>query len=324
MVLGTVVEAHQRGAADGIAHKNRHKNELDVHQHAVGRHAVLAHQLHELEVVEHGNERAGNVAHQLRGAVETGLSDGRPLQPGRGHVQQAGIGPEEIEKRNQAPHALAQARGNGRTGHAPAEYPHKQGVKNHVGHTGGHRDVKAQLGLLRRDKKALEYVLQHERHGEGHDDPAVEDAVADHLVGGAEKIGHRPDENHAHRRKHQAQQHRSPDHHGKHPVGPGLIAFAQNFRHQRGAAGAQHKTHAAQHHNKGHNQVDGRKAGLADKVGHEQPVHHTVDGREHHHHDGREHKTQQLGEGKMIGKLNFLLAHLVPPMDSNSLERAAL
>ena len=60
-----VVVADDGRTADGIADVNRDKNELHIHQYAIRRHAVLAQKAHQLCVVQHPNQRAGNVAHQL-------------------------------------------------------------------------------------------------------------------------------------------------------------------------------------------------------------------------------------------------------------------
>ena len=52
-VPGTVVIAHDGGAAHGIAQKDGDEDEVDIHDDAVHRHAAGAHEPHQLPVVEH-------------------------------------------------------------------------------------------------------------------------------------------------------------------------------------------------------------------------------------------------------------------------------
>ena len=46
VILRAVVIAYPRRAADGVAHEERDEDELHVHQHTVGGHAVLTGQPH--------------------------------------------------------------------------------------------------------------------------------------------------------------------------------------------------------------------------------------------------------------------------------------
>lgn len=76
VIFGTVVEADDRGTADGIAYENGDENKLDVHQHAVSGNAVFPVVAQQLEVIENAHQGGGNVAHQLRGAVGAGPENG--------------------------------------------------------------------------------------------------------------------------------------------------------------------------------------------------------------------------------------------------------
>lgn len=66
-----------------------------------------------------------------------------------------------------------------------------------------------------------------------------------------------------------------------------------------GAAGAEHKSHCRQDRETP-GQIYGGKGGLAGKVGHEESVHHPIDGGEDHHADGRQGKADQPPIGKVI------------------------
>ena len=76
VVLRAEVKADHRCAADRVADKDGHEDELDVHQHTVGGNAVLADEVHELEVIQHTHQGGGDVAHQLGRAVAAGLENG--------------------------------------------------------------------------------------------------------------------------------------------------------------------------------------------------------------------------------------------------------
>ena len=294
--------ADDRGAADGVADEDGHKNELDVHQNAVGGDAVLANETQELEVVQHADQRGGDVAHQLGGAVAAGLQDGAQAQSGGTQVQQAGIGAQEVEQRQHAANTLAQSGGDGGAGHAPAEHGDEQCVQHHVGNAGGHRDQQAEAGLLCGDEKALEHVLQHEGEGEAGDDAAVEHAVGHHGVGGTQEPGDDGHGGNTHRGQHQTQQQGEQHHHGEGLLSLLVLALAQQLGDESGAAGADHEAHAAQDHDEGHDQIDGGEGCFAHEVGDEQTVHHAVDRREHHHTDGRQREAQQLTVREVVGK----------------------
>ena len=305
------MEADDRRAADGIADVDGNENELHVHQDAVGRNAVLTDVFEQLEVVEHTDDGRGNIAHQLGRAVAAGVQQRAQLQPRSDKAQTARIRAEEIDQREQAAHALAQARRNGRACNSPAEARDKQRVERHIRHARRDRRGKTQLRLFRRDQEALEHVLQHERGCERIDDAAIAHAVLQHLRRCAEKQRDRPYEHHAGHREQHAEQRRKENHHGKIAVGFLLPALAERFGDKCSAARADHEADAAQHHDKRHDQIDRRKGRLSGKVRDEQPVHHAVDRRKDHHDNGREDKLEQFSIGKVIGQSDLLFHWLV-------------
>ena len=312
VVARAEVVADDGAAADGVANEDGHKDELHIHQHPVGGDAVLSHIAQKLEVVEDAHQGGGDVAHELRGAVGAGPQQGADLQPGGDQVQQAAVGPQKVDEGEDAAHALADARGDGGTGHPPAEHPDEQAVQHHVGQSRRHRGVQAQLGFLRGDEEALKYILQHERRRKGDVDAAIEDAVRQHLLSSAKEDSHRLHDQQAEDGENDPQQQGEEDHHGEAAVRPLSVPLSQDLGHQGGAAGADHEPHAPQDHDEGHHQVDGGKGGLSGEVGHEEAVHHAVDGGEDHHDDGGEDETQQLAVGEVVGQLDVcFLAHRV-------------
>ena len=185
-VFRSEMEADDGGGANGVAHKNSHKDKAYIHDDPVGRHAVLSQKFQQLKVIDHGGNGAGNIAHKLRSAVAAGLEQRMGLHRRKAEVQSAAVFPvQEKHHGDHRSHGLAQARGQGRSCQAPAEHPHQQRVQHHVGHTGADRGSKPQPGLFRGDQEALEHILEHKGHVKGNDDPAVEHAVRDHLLGGA-------------------------------------------------------------------------------------------------------------------------------------------
>ena len=83
------------------------------------------------------------------------------------------------------------------------------------------------------------------------------------------------------------------------------------------AAGAEHEAHASQDQQHRDDEIHRRKGGLACVIGHEEAVHHAVNGGEDYHGDGRLCKADQLAAGEMIRKLEGCFAH-----DSSLISRA--
>ena len=75
MILRAVVIADNGRDGDGIAEEEGHEDEADVHDDTVGAHAVFLRDGHELDVVEHADERGGEIADHLARAVVAGLAE---------------------------------------------------------------------------------------------------------------------------------------------------------------------------------------------------------------------------------------------------------
>ena len=87
---------------------------------------------------------------------------------------------------------------------------------------------------------------------------------------------------------------------GEVPVALFAVALAESLGHNGRAAGAKHKPHRGQDHQKRHDEVQGGEGGLSGKVGHEEPVHHAVYGRKHHHAHGRQREPDEPPVGEVI------------------------
>ena len=151
--------------------------------------------------------------------------------------------------------------------------------------------------------------MQHEGKREASDDAAIEDTVINHGVRRAQEIGHGTHGEKAHSGENDAQQQSEQHHHREGAVCLILFALAHQLGDKGRAACADHEAHTTQDHDEGHDQIDGGKGGLAGKIGNEQTIHHTVDGREDHHADGGQRKAQQLTVRKVVGKADRLLGH---------------
>lgn len=181
------------------------------------------------------------------------------------------------------------------------QHRHEQSVQHDVGDAGSNGDVQAQLRPFRRHQKALEGVLQHIGDQAQQDDTSVADAHRQHGLVGAQQPGHRREKGNAADGEHGAQPDQHIDQQGEDLVGTLFVVGSQGVRHQRTATGTQHEAHGTQHHEKRHNEVHGSKGIGAHKVGHENTVHHAVDGGTHHHDDRRQSEAQQFSIGEVLG-----------------------
>ena len=300
-VARAVMIPHHRGAADGIADVDRNKNKLHIQQYAVGRNPVLSHIPQQLKVVDDAHDGGRNIAHQLGGAVAAGTQQRFSLQPRFHKPQQAAVRPQKIEKRQQPAHTLAQPCGKRGTCRAPTQDAHKQCVQRHIGKPRRYRNGKAELRLFGRDEKALKHILQHEEGVKKNRDAAVTHTIGHHLRRRAQKHRHGAHKDHTAERKHRAKDQRKPDHHGKAAVRLFPVALAEHLGYQRRTARAHHKADAAQHHNEGHDKIDGGKRRFSGKIRYKKAVHHPINRGEHHHYDRRQCEPKQLCIGKMIG-----------------------
>ena len=205
---------------------------------------------------------------------------------------------------------MAQSGSDCGSGDAPAESGDKECVKHHIRHPCRYGSRQTELGLFRRDQKALEQVLKHERYGEADADPTVQDAVGKHGVRGTEKTGNRLHKGDPDGGENGTDDDRQPDHHGEIAIGKLPFSLTENAGDERGSAGTDHKAYAADDHDKRHNEIDGGKRGFSDEIGHEQSVHDAVNGDEEHHNDGRQREPEQLPIRKVIGKLDGIFGHM--------------
>ena len=299
--------ADDGGAPDGVPDKHGAEHKVHVHDHPVGSHPVLPRQGHELVIVQHRHQRHGDVGHQLRGAVGAGLHKNPRVKPGLCQPQKALVLSQKIHQGNSPAHHLAEACGQGRPRQPPPEHCDEHIVQNHVGQPRRHGDCQAQLRLLRGDEKTLEHVLQHEKCLEHQHNPPVDDAVLQHLPAGSQNPGHRPEPCEAHRRQRQPKPYGHIDQHGKILVCLLLLSFPQRHGHHGAPAGSHHESQPAQDHQEGVYEIQGREGRLAHVVGHEQPIHHAVDGGEHHHDHRRHDKSQKPLPCEMIRQADLCL-----------------
>ena len=304
VILGTVVEADDGGGADGEADEHGDEDEVDVHDDTVGGNAVLPGEGHELDVVEHGDQTHGKVAHQLRGAVDGGPQQGFSVIAAPAQPQQAAVFPGEVDDGDDGTDGLGDGGGDGSADESPAKYAHEQGIEHDVGAARGHGHGQRQIGLLGGDAEALEGVLQNVGGEHRLDDIAVGDGILQHLPLAAQQSCCRAHEDHGQQHQRNAADDSRIGQQGEDLVGPLMIAHAKGHGHQSGAAGADHEAQGGEDHQIGNDEVDGGEGGLAGEIGYEEPVHHAVDAGEDHHGDRRQGEAQKPGIGKVVGKLN--------------------
>ena len=296
--------AHDGRAAHRIAEEDGHKNEVHVHDHTEHRHAVRAHQAHELPVIEHVDDGHGDIRHELRGAVAAGLGDGAQVEPRAAEPELALVGEDEVEQRNHAADILADGCGESRADHAEPQHRDEQRVEHDVRHARGDRDIQAEVRPLRRHEEALERVLQHEGDERDENDAPIAHAVGQECLVRAKQAGDGLKEQQAEHRENRAERDEQVHEQRERLVGFALIADAEHIRHECAAAGTEHEAHRAEDHQKWHDEVDCGEGIRADEVGDKNAVHHAVDGRKGHHDDGRERKAEQFAIGEVLRELD--------------------
>ena len=306
MILRAVLEAHERGGADGVAHEHGGEHHHRVHDDAVGRYAVLADEAQKLPVVQDAHEAHGNVGDHLGRPVGAGAPDNGPAQVRAHEVQVRRALAGEVDERNAAADELADVGGERSARQAPAEHADEQKVEKDVRHARGHDDQKAVLGLARRDEEALEGVLQDEKRQRDHHHAAVERGIVVHLAagGGTERGGRGLHEEPAADGERRAHGEGEDDEQREVAPRPGPVALAQGLGHKRAAAGADHHAHGSEDHHGWEDQVHSRQRRLARVVRHEEPVHDGVAGREDHHGDGGQREPNEGAGGEMFGHID--------------------
>ena len=294
-------------AALRIADEHRREHKAQIHKHAVGRNAVRAEQLEQLDVVQRTDQRHRDIRHQLADAVGAGLEQLPQAEQRLGEAEPAaGAALHKIEDRGHTADHLADDRGRRRTGQPKTRHADEHEVQHHVGRACRHREEQAQLGLFRGNKEALEQVLQHERRLKCQQNTAVGQAAGQQLRRCAQPQSHRLQQRKAESGE-QHTQHGGCNHqHTEQLIGAFFIAGAQRHGNKGAAARADHKAEAAQHLDIGVDEVQRRKRRFTCIVRDKEAVHDGVDGGKDHHDNGRCRKFQQPPGGKVVGQLDLV------------------
>ena len=151
--------------------------------------------------------------------------------------------------------------------------------------------------------------MQHIK-GQGDEvDAAIDQGLLQQLPLGSHQHRRRAQDQKAQGRQHHAAGRRGVHDQGKDVVGPLAVPLAHGLGDQGAAASAEHEAHASQDQQHRDDEIHRRKGGLACVIGHEEAVHHAVNGGEDYHGDGRQGKADQLAAGEMIRKLDGCFAH---------------
>ena len=302
MVLCAVVVADDRRDGDGIAEEKCLEDEVDVHQNAVGAHAVLLRDGHELHVVENADERAGEIAHHLARAVTAGPPKRTQVKAWPSEPQRRVVLAQEVGERNGRADRLRKGGGERRARKAERKDIDEQEVEHHVRQAREHRHLQPEARLFRRGKEALKAVLQHEERQRDEQDAPVEHAVVDGQLRRADGIGDRSDEHEEDRGEHRAADRQDRDEHREDAVRLLRLPLAEGLGDEGAAAGADHEAEGGERHEHGEDEVERGEGVLAHAVGDKEAVHDAVDRGDDHHDDAGHREAQELLVGKMIGK----------------------
>lgn len=302
VVLRAVVIANDGRNGDGVAKEKRHKNEVDVHDDAVGAHAVLPCDCHELHIVEYAHKRGRKVADHLARAIIAGLAQRAQIKMRARQAQRRVVGTQEVDERDQRANDLGKRRGKRRAEKPEGKHIDEQKVERHVGKSCEHRYPQPKARLFRCSKKALEAVLQHEKRKRHKQDAPVKHAVVNGQLrcpcgvrDGAGEDEHDSGERCAANAQHQHE-------HRKYLVCFLRPALTKRFGDERAAACADHEAERRQRHDDGEDEVDGGEGIFSHEVGDKKAVYNAIDRRDDHHQDAGRDKAQQLFAGEMIGK----------------------
>ena len=304
-VVRPKVEADNRPAAHGEAQKDGGEGEIHIHHHRVGRHTKLPDDAHELEIEQDADHRGGQVAHQLGGAVGTGVFQFPPIEPGPAKPQGSSGGSEEVQQREQPAHGVAEHRPPGRPGDAHVQRADENIVHDYVGGSGGQREEQACFGQFGGDEKDLKGHLEHEYHAASQQDAAVGNTVVHQQVAASRQPGDGPDEQCASYGEYRPQpQHHQNDHR---EVAVSQLGFtlAHSAGHHGAAAGTQHEAGGGQDHGHGENDIYRRQCVLSHQIGDKQAVYHAVDRSEDHHDNRGQSKAEQLAVCEVVGKFDL-------------------
>lgn len=161
MVLCSEVIADDGSSTDGVAKEDRKENQIEIHQNAIGCNSVLSGVLQKLNVIEDTNNGHGNIVEQLGRTIETDFEKGFPIKGCLGQAQETGIFSAEVDERDNTTDALAQSGSSGSTRKPPGKSYHKDRIQNDVGKPCCNGGIEAQIGLFRRGKETLKFILHH-------------------------------------------------------------------------------------------------------------------------------------------------------------------
>ena len=181
--------AHNRCGAHTVPNHDGRENKCQIHDDAVGRHAVLADIFHQLIVIEHGNHGGGNVGEEFAQPVEAGLAQGRKVECGSYKAQPRTVRERKIDERDETASHLRGSRGPCRTLESQPEDTDQQQVEQHVQTAGDERYRKTEPRPLCRDHQCLEHDLQDEEGQGNKENVPVHHAVADHGFVRSQKTG---------------------------------------------------------------------------------------------------------------------------------------
>ena len=307
LIVRAKVVADDGRTALRIADEHRREHKAQIHKHAVGRNAVRAEQLEQLDVVQRTDQRHRDIRHQLADAVGAGFEQLPQAEQRLGEAEPAaGAALHKIEDRGHTADHLADDRGRRRTGQPKTRHADEHEVQHHVGRARRHREEEAQLRLFRGNKEALEQILQHERRLKCQQNAAIQQTAGQQLGRCAQQQRHGLQQRKAESAEQHTQHGGCNGQHTEQPVCTVLIAGAQRHGNKGAAARADHEAEAAQHLDIGVDEVQRRKRRFTCIVRDKEAVHDGVDGGKDHHDNGRCRKFQQPPGSKVVGQLDLV------------------
>ena len=301
-VVSPVMETDNRRRAHAVANHNGHEHECQVHDNAVSGDTVFAYILHQLVVIEHRHDRAGDIGEELAHAVETGLAQRGPIEFESHEVQPRAVRGKEIDQGDQPAAHLREGCGPRRPFQPEAENTDQQYIQQHVQHSRDDGHPESEARFFRRHQQALEHDLKDEERQADEEDSPVHHAIAHHGFVGSEKAGDIVQQRPPDSCEQQAGEETDTHQHREDTVGCQGFPLPHCFGYQRATARAEHKAHDAEEHQKGKDQVEGSERGLTSEIRHEQAVHHAVHGGEDHHAHRGQGEPQEFPVGEMVGK----------------------
>ena len=241
-----------------------------------------------LQVVADSQDVPGDIADVLGKAVAAGLEQGFPLEAGTDDPEGTAVAAAgEIPQREETAHAAGQHRRGRSTCKPPMEDDDEKRVQDHVRDGTDYRHNRPQLRAFGRHVERLEAHLQHERRQAEGADAAVHHAQARGLPFRPEDPCQWFHESQQRNHEHQRQDEREADEHAEDGGGPVVVALPHRLGNQRRTAGADHQSQCPDQHHGRPDDVQRREGRCPHEIGHEKPVHDTVNAPHEHHQDAR-------------------------------------